>query len=188
MGTVAPILRPYRFVFLGFVALWLAGCATVDPGVCGRFDQARQSLRYDTVYRYSDADTRHAAEHFKPRPGKAPVTVRWYTLRANASEVPPCEHLYLTKDLYLQRQAGDDLIIEETREFYTGSGKRVAIRKENLTRQLTKSGYYHAIVPLPIPETAPAGAYKVVSRLTLRTNGGKETVLASTSAEFRVAR
>lgn len=188
MGTVAPILRPYRFVCFGFAALWLTGCATVDPSVCGRFEQARQSLRYDTVYRYSDVDTRHAVEHFKPRHDKAPVTVRWYTVRANAPEIPPCEHLYLTKDLYLQRQAGDDLVIEETREFYTGNGKRVATRKENLSRQLNQSGYYHAIVPLPIPETAPAGAYKVVSRLTLRKNGGKETVLASTSTEFRVVR
>lgn len=188
MGAVAPILRPYRFVFFGFVALWLAGCATVDPGVCGRFDQARQSLRYDTVYRYSEVDTRRAVEHFKPRHAKAPATVRWYTLRANTPAIPPCEHLYLTKDLYLQRQAGDDLVIEETREFFTGNGRRVATRKENLSRQLNNSGYYHAVVPLPIPETAPPGTYKVVSRLTMRKSGGKETVLASASTEFRVVR
>ena len=179
-------MRMTRFSFVGLCALSLVGCATVDPSVCGRFDQSRQSLRYDTHYRYSDIDTRQAAQTFKSQPAAQPANVRWYTVRVNATEIQPCEHLYLYKELYLQRQAGDDITIEETREFYTASGKRVATRKENLTRQLKSSGYYNAAVPLPIPETAPAGTYKVVSRLTLRKNGGKETVLASASTEFRV--
>lgn len=143
-------------------------------------------MRYDTHYRYSDVDTRHALDSFKPQRDIQQAAVRWYTVRVNSTEAQPCEHLYLYKELYLQRQAGDDIIIEETREFYTANGKRVATRKENVTRQLKSSGYYNATVPLPIPETAPAGSYKVVSRLTLRKNGGKETVLASASTEFRV--
>lgn len=176
----------HRFASACLCALGLAGCATVDPGVCGRFDQARQSLRYDTHYRYSDVDTRHARKSFTPQRNTQPAAVRWYTVRVNTTEAQPCEHLYLYKELYVQRQTGDDIVIEETREFYTANGKRVATRKENVTRQLGSSGYYHATVPLPIPETAPAGTYKVVSRLTVRKHGGKETVLASASTEFRV--
>ena len=167
-------------------ALVLVSCATVDPSVCGRFDQARQSLRYDTLYRYSDVDTRQALRQFKPARQTQPAAVRWYTVRVNTPEIQPCDHLYLHKELYLQRQAGNGIRIEETREFYTASGKRVAMRRENITSQLKNGGYYTAAVPLPIPETAPSGVYKVVSRLTLRKNGGKETVLASASTEFRV--
>lgn len=178
----------YRFILAWLCLIGLAGCVTVDPSVCGRFDQARQSLRYDTHYRYSDVDTRQARKSFKPQRNTQPAAVRWYIVRVNTTETQPCEHLYLYKELYLQRQAGgDDIIIEETREFFTANGKRVATRKENVTLQLRSSGYYHATVPLPIPETAPAGTYKVVSRLTSRKNGGKETVLASASTEFRVA-
>lgn len=175
-----------RYIALCVSALWLTGCATVDPGICGRFDQARHSTRYDTLYRYSETDTRQAQQTFKPVRDAHPASVRWYTVRVNAGEIQPCEHLYLYKELYLQRQPGDDIVIEETREFYTASGKRVATRKEDMTRQLKSSGYYSAAVPLPIPETAPAGVYKVVSRLTLRKNGAKEIVLGSASTEFRV--
>lgn len=178
----------HRFVPLCICAFFLGGCATVDPGACGRFDQARQSLSYDTVYRYSDVDTRQALQRFKPVRDAQPAAVRWYTVRVNTPEIQPCEHLYLYKELYLQRRERDGVRIEETREFYTASGKRVATRKENISAQLKDSGYYTAAVPLPIPETAPAGVYKVVSRLTLRKNGGKETVLGSASTEFRVVR
>lgn len=179
-------MRLTRLSVIGLGALSLASCASIDPSVCGRFEQSRQSVRYDTQYRYSETDTRKATQTFKRQPTAKPANVRWYTVRANAHEIQPCEHLYLYKELYLQRQAGNDITIEETREFYTASGKRVATRKENVTRQLKNSGYYNAAVPLPIPETAPAGTYKVVSRLTVRKNGGKETVLASASTEFRV--
>lgn len=176
-----------RSTLVSLCTIALTGCATLDPSVCGRFEHSRQSLRYDTLYRYSDTDTRRAEQSFKSQRDTAPAAVRWYTLRANVAEIQPCEHLYLYKELYLQRQAGDDLVIEETREFYTANGRRIATRKENVTRQLKRSGYYNAAVPLPIPETAPDGTYKVVSRLTARKNGGKETVLASASTEFRVA-
>lgn len=167
----------------------LAGCATVavDPGVCARFDAARASISYDTAYRYSDEDTRNAARSFRPTARRAPVAVRWYTLRLNAEEVPRCEHLYLYKDLYLERDSGA-VELEEQREFYTAGGKLVAVKKENVTWQLRRSGYYAASVPLPIPEAAPAGRYRVVTRLVRKNPGGKDQMLATASAEFRVSR
>lgn len=144
-------------------------------------------MRYDTLYRYSENDSRAAAANFKPRKTSDPAAVRWYTLRLNTPEIRSCEHLYLYKEMYLQRGRLADATFEEIREFYTGGGQRVATKKENVTRQLKETGYYSAAVPLPIPESAPAGPYRVVSRLVLRANG-RETVLATASAEFRVTR
>lgn len=168
-------------------AVALAGCATVDPGVCARFDTARASTSYDTSYRYSIEDTRNAERSFRRAAGSSPVTVRWYTLRLSAHEVGRCEHLYLYKDVFLERRSGQ-IMIEEQREFYTAEGKLVATKKEDLTAQLERRGYYVASVPLPIPEAAPAGRYRIVTRLVWKRPAGKDKVLATASAEFRVTR
>lgn len=168
-------------------ALALGGCATVDPGACARFDAARASASYDTVYRYSEEDTRNAERSFRAARRRPPVAVRWYTLRLSADTVARCEHLYLYKDLYLERDARA-LELEERREFYTAAGKLVAVKKEDLSGQLRRAGYYGASVPLPIPEAAPAGRYRVVTRLVWKNAPGGEQTLATTSAEFRVAR
>lgn len=188
MGPVARTSPAGALAPLWSALLLLAGCASVDPSVCGRFEQTRQGARYDTVYRFSEQDTRRAADHFKPQLPHKPAAVRWYTLRANTTEVRPCEHLYLYKELYLHRQAGEAVTLEEVREFYTASGRKVATKKENVSAQLADTGYYYAAVPLPIPEAAPAGTYRVVSRLTARRNGGREAVLATASTDFRVVR
>ena len=180
--------RVNRLAPLSVVLLLLAGCASIDPTACSRFEQTRHSARYDTVYRFSDQDTRRAADSFKPRPPNKPASVRWYTLRVNTYEVRPCEHLYLYKELYLHRRAGEAVMLEEVREFYTASGKKVATKKENVSAQLPDTGYYYAAVPLPIPEAAPTGMYRVVSRLTARSNGGREAILATASTDFRVVR
>jgi len=173
-------------VLLAILSLLLFGCATtVDRGVCGRFEQDRQALRYDTFYRYSEQDSRAAAANFKAPPNAKNHSVRWYTLRLNVTEIRPCEHLYLYKELYLQRGPAENVTFEETREFFTAAGKPIATKKENLTAQLKASGYYSAAVPLPIPESAPSGAYRVVSRLVLKT-GTREVTLSTATAEFRV--
>jgi len=163
----------------------MTGCATVHPDVCARFDAARASTSYDTEYRYSEADTRNAVWSFRPLKRKAPAEVRWYTLRISADAVARCEHLYLYKDLYIERDSRS-IQIEEQREFYTSSGKLIAVKKENLSAQLRRAGYYSASVPLPIPEAAPAGRYRVVTRIVLKDAGRKDRTLAAASAEFRV--
>ncbi len=164
----------------------LGGCATVPQNDCDRFEQARRATVYDTVYVYSDAETRRAAARFARAAAKAGIAVPWYTLRMSHARIRPCDHLYLVKDLYLQRIGDDAAGLEEHREFYTAEGKLIATKRETLTRQLRKAGFYTASVPLPIPSSAPPGAYRVVMRLVARAKNGTERIVAQTSAEFRV--
>jgi hypothetical protein len=60
------------------------------------------------------------------------------------------------------------------------------LKHENLTSQLRQSGRYRASVPLPIPKTAPAGAYYLVSTLTLKTKDAADQVIAKTMVSFEV--
>lgn len=185
LGASRGYVARTRLGLAALVLVGLAGCATLDPDACARFDSARGSS-YDTVYRYSEADTRNAARSFRTVRKNA-VAVRWYTLRVSADAVPRCAHLYLYKDLYLERDARA-IDLEEQREFYTDSGRLIAVKKEDLTRQLRRSGYYTASVPLPIPEAAPAGRYRVVTRLVWKNAAsGKDRTLATASTEFRVS-
>jgi hypothetical protein len=170
-------------LLLAGIAL-LGGCATVPPESCEQFEQARGATRYDTVYRYSEADTQLAAKSFAPARRAELVAARWYTLRTNRAQIRGCDHLYLTKDLYLLR--GDTaLALHEQREFYTADGRLIATKREDVTNQLKSSGFYSASVPLPIPKEAPPGAYRIVTRLIAKFPEGDRT-LATTSAEFRV--
>lgn len=177
LGPVVPILG---------LAL-LAGCATIPANDCERFERVRQSMDYDTTYVYSEAETRRAAPRFARPPRGAHTAVGWYTLRASPARIRACDHLYLVKDLYLQR-IGNEASLEEQREFYTADGYLIATKHENLTHQLRKPGYYTALVPLPIPEQAPPGTYRVVMRFVGNPGTRAQRVLAETSAEFRVLR
>lgn len=163
----------------------LSGCATVPPESCEQFEQARRSLRYDTVYRYSPIDTQSAAKSFAPARRSEPVAARWYTLRTNRPQIRACDHLFLTKDLYLLRSDTASLTLHEQREFYTADGRLIATKREDVTNQLKSSGFYSASVALPIPKEAPPGAYRIVTRLIAKFVEGDRT-LATTSAEFRV--
>lgn len=171
----------FLFACLGL----FAACNTVPPGSCEHFEQARRALRYETTYRYSETDTRVAHRNFTSIRSSQGIAARWYTLRSNRSVIRTCDHLYLTKDLYLLR--GNDTVssVQEIREFYTADGRLVATKREDLTNQLKSSGFYSASIPLPIPKEAPAGAYRIVSKLIAKTNGSERT-LATASTEFRV--
>lgn len=175
-----------RFVLCTVLLALLGGCVTVPPNDCARFEQIRRRTDYDTAYVYSPAETRRADARFTRAPGKTGVAVAWYTLRTNRAQIRACDHLYLIKDLYLQRTVDGAAALEEHREFYTAEGQLIAAKREELTRQLGKVGFYTASVPLPIPRNAPAGTYRVVSRLVVQTSKGTEETLAQTSAEFRV--
>lgn len=165
---------------------FLAGCATLAPDKCEYFEKTQKTTDYDTTYSYSAAETRRAEQSFG-RGSRRGAVARWYTLRLNRASTEPCEHLYLIKDLYLQRSA-QPLRLEEQREFYTAKGQRIAIKREDLTDQLSRSGYYTAAVPLPIPRGAPAGTYRIVSYLIATPAKGRAQTLAKTTAEFRVER
>lgn len=163
----------------------LGGCATVPRTSCELFEQVRASIDYDTVYRYIDAETRQAAS-FIGAATKQRVAAHWYTLRVSHARIRPCDHLYLVKDLYLRRPAGGALALYEQRDFYTARGQLIATKREDVTRQLRTAGFYSASVPLPIPRNAPAGLYRVVTRLIAKTANRAEEELATASADFRV--
>lgn len=175
------------FLLLAGIAA-LNGCASVPPGSCAQFEQSRKAMRYDSVYRYSAADTRLAAKSFVPVGRPDTIAVRWYTLRTNRTDIRPCDHLYLTTDAYLLRNPGVRAVLTEHREFYTADGALIATKRDDVSDQLRASGFYSASVPLPIPEGAPAGSYRIVMRLVVTLPEAAERTLATTSAEFRVHR
>lgn len=145
-------------------------------------------MKLDTIYRSSDADTRLAAKNFTPLKTSEAIVARWYTLRGNRSVIRPCDYLYLTKDLYLLRQSNVSATLYEHREFYAADGRLIATKREDVTPQLRNTGFYTASVPLPIPKEAPAGSYRIVTKLTAKTPDTTERTLATTTMEFRVQR
>ena len=173
--------------WLYIIVLLVSGCATIPPGTCEHFEHTRKSMRYDTVYRYSETDTRNAKRAFASAARAEPVTVRWYTVRLNRAQIGQCDHLYLTKELYLQRTTGTGSTLEEQREIYIINDRLIATKREDVTPQLSAGGFYSAVSALPIPAETPGGAYKIVSRLVAR-NGKQERTLATATVEFRVQR
>lgn len=184
-APAVPRRRRQRLFCAFAAAVLLSGCATWAPDKCEQFERARRSTDYDTAYVYSRTETQRADQTLARRPLRGDAVARWYTLRLNRSTAHPCEHLYLIKDLYLQRSP-EAMTIEEEREFYTAQGQLIATKRENVTGQLPKTGYYTASVPLPIPRGAPAGTYRVVSRLIATPRKGGARTLATTTAAFRV--
>lgn len=175
-----------RAALLGLV-LAAGGCATLHEGDCVRFEQIKKETRYQTDYAYDERETGRVMRRLKPLPHPQRAAAPVYELGFDRHETLPCSHLVMRKTLFLQRTAGDELVFEEVREFYTDKGARIAQNRENLTSQLATDGYYTARVPLPVPAGAPAGQYRVVSKLVLKIRGGRnETVLAQSSASFRV--
>lgn len=188
MGRLIRSLRnPQRgFLSLALVfAALLSGCATWTPDRCEQFDRVRTSTDYDTRYIYSAAETKRADKSFSRRRTRSPATAMWYTLRLNRAATGTCEHLFLVKDLYLNRST-EKLTLEELREFYTAQGQLIATKREDVTDQLAKSGYYIASVPLPIPRGAPPGTYRVVTHLIATPTNGRGQTIATASSEFRV--
>ena len=179
----APFCGPTRLVLVALA--FLGGCATFSPDRCEQFDRVRNATDYDTKYTYSATETKRADGSFARRRTRGAVSATWYTLRLNRDATGTCENLFLIKDLYLQRSSGK-LTIEELREFYTAQGQLIATKRENITEQLPKSGYYIASVPLPIPRGAPPGTYRVVTHLLATPANGRTQKIATASSEFRV--
>lgn len=179
---------PIRHSIVIAVAALLAGCANMFAPNCEKFDQSRKETDYATHYVVSEPETAKRTGEFKPL-GKAAAAAPLYRLALNTDEVRPCTHLKITKEVFIQRNPGRGDVLEETREFFAGSGKLVATKKEIVTDQLPKTGYYTATVPLPIPETTPAGKYRIASRLTLKPRGNarQALVLARANVELVVA-
>jgi hypothetical protein len=169
------------------VALLGSGCATLFPPDCAKFEEARKQTDYATQYQFSESKSKKLEKDFKPLAKNASAAAPLYRLEPGDKKVRTCTHLGLRKELYLQRRPNTGLVLEETREFYSENGTLIASKTENLGNQLDRSGYYSATVPLPIPESAPVGKYRIVSRLLLKSKDGKQkTLLARTSTNFDV--
>jgi hypothetical protein len=162
------------------LALLIGGCATVPRQTCEQFDAARKTTNYTTEYQRDDKEV------VKPLQRGPTAMALQYRLRLEADRVAPCSHVTIQKELTLSRREVAGAVLEETREFFSEDGTRIALKQENLTAQLRQSGRYRASVPLPIPKNAPAGAYYLVSTLTLKTRGAADQVIAKTMVSFEV--
>lgn len=185
-----PHFIPHRRIspaILAALALLLSGCASWRGMTCAQFEENRKEADYATQYRFMESDSETAARDFKPLPKGTSAIVRLYKMRIDAPKIAPCNHLTLYKEFYLQRKAGRDLMLEEVREFYTAEGALIATKVETIGNQLRTSGYYSGDTILPIPEKAPPGKYRIVSKLVLKgKNTSRSTLLAKTSVNFQV--
>ncbi len=176
---------PLRLLVLAAAVLLLSGCAGFRESSCEQFRETRQETDYTTQYRLLESDT--AARRFKPLPKGAVAVVRQYKMEVNTPEIKPCNHLKIQKEIYLLRKNDKNLVLEEIREFYTADGVLIATKSEFVGDQMRTSGYYAGSTPLPIPEKAPPGKYRIVSKLVMkRKNASRATVLARASATFQV--
>ena len=179
-----------RLVGAALAVTWLAisGCATFHEDTCAQFEERRKETDYDTQYRFSESDSDTAAHNFKPMPRSAGAVVRLYKIRIDQTRIKPCHNLTIRKEVYLQRAAGANMVLEEVREFYTAHGTLIASKTEILSDQLRTSGYYFGDTPLPIPQNAPPGKYRIVSKLVMKAKNKKTraVMLARTSASFQV--
>lgn len=183
-----PLLK--RLLGAALAGMWLviSGCATFQEESCSQFEERRQETDYDTRYRFSESDSETAAHNFKPMPRGAGAVVRLYKMHVDQPRIKPCHDLTMRKEIYLQRTAGKNMVFEEVREFYTARGALIASKTENLSDQLRTSGYYFGDTPLPIPQNAPPGKYRIVSKLVMKTKNNKSRamLLARTGAGFQV--
>lgn len=172
----------HRFALVTACLSWLSGCAGLSDYACTLQESRAQSSDLATHYRYTAPPEAN---------GQAPkgtsVKATHYTVAFNVERIEPCTTLSIIKEITLLRGADSDNLIKETREFYAEDGTLITSLTEDLTSQLGKSGHYTAVTPLPIPRTAPAGRYLIISRLTLERKGDKRTqLLSAAETSFRI--
>ena len=187
-ATPRPFPSKHRLALIlaGF-ALLISGCAGWREMNCTQFEESRKEADYTTQYRFLEADSETAARNFKPLPKSASAVVRQYKVRVDPPAIKSCNHLAIHKEIYLQRKADRNLALEEVREFYTADGALIATKTESIGDQLRTSGFYSGNALLPIPEKAPPGKYRIVSKLVLKgENTSRITLLAKTRVNFQV--
>lgn len=174
-------------VFVAALSLLITGCASFRGTSCAQFEENRKDADYSTQYRFLESDSEMAARHFKSLPKGSSAVVRLYRMRVDTPKIKPCHHLTVNKEFYLQRKPGVSLTLEEVREFYTADGALIATKAETIGNQLRTSGYYAGDTSLPIPEKAPPGKYRIVSKLMMKgKNASRSRLLAKTSVDFQV--
>jgi hypothetical protein len=171
------------------VILITAGLAVTTVPVeaswlCKYYAWRNDDVRYRTTLRYSTEQTRTAQKKYPPLPDKGVYAiVRLYEIEPEATETRPCRNLLINKRLFLQRKADPDFVLRERSEFYAEDGTLIVSNTQDLTQQLLRTGYYIAADALPIPEDAPPGGYRLVTKLLL-SRKGRTTVFLLASAEI----
>ena len=180
-------LRRLVPVILVGLSLIASGCATIHEETCEQFEANRKDTDYSTQYQFSESDSETATKNFKPLPPGANAVVRLYRIQIDPPKVKPCRHLTIRKEIYLLQSARLKRTLEEVREIYTHDGALIATKTESVGDRLRTSGYYTGETLLPIPENAPLGKYRIVSKLVLKTKKkSRAIVLAKASASFQV--
>ncbi len=148
----------------------------------------RNDARYRTLLEYSTEQTRVAQQHYAPLPDKGVyAVVRLYEIEPETAEIQPCRNLTINKRLFLQRKDDPEFVLREHSEFYAEDGTLIVSNTQDLTQQLLHSGYYIAADELPIPEDAPPGRYRLVTKLVLSKKGQTAVfVLASAEVRYRI--
>lgn len=153
--------------------------------LCKYYTWRNDNARYRTVLEYSTEQTRMAQQHYAPLPDKGVYAiVRLYEIKPEAAEIQPCRNLMINKRLFLQRKGDPEFVLRERSEFYAEDGTLIVSNTQDLTQQLLRSGYYIAADELPIPEDAPPGSYRLVTKLLL-SKKGQTAVFLLASAEIR---
>ncbi len=172
----------HRVVLVTTCLFWLSGCAGLSDYACTLQESRAQSSDLATQYRYTAPP-----EGTGQLPKGTSIKATHYTVAFNVERIEPCTTLSIIKEITLLRGADRNLLIKETREFYAEDGTLITSLTEDLTSQLGKSGQYTAVTPLPIPRSAPAGRYLIISRLSMERKGDKRVqLLSAAEASFRI--
>lgn len=171
-------MRDYTFVLRNATAvrsiilvalLLLAGCAGLEERACEQREIENRNVKPITTYRLAAPPPGQAQPRNLPA-GSVPL-VSTYKLSFRPGFTKPCSGTVLYKDVVIQRGPGDDLVLNEIREFYAEDGTLITSNSQDVTAQIKQSGYYAATTPLPIPKKAPPGKYRIVSRLMYERHG-----------------
>lgn len=180
--TAATLPAPTLVLIVGMILALLSGCATAPRRECQA--QAAESGKMDLATHYHRASQ---ALTFGPLPRGVLAQAALYRISVNRSRIRPCGYLRIRKELYLRRITHADLTFTETREFFAQDGTLIASRTETLGGGLPTSGFYTATTLLPIPRSAPAGNYLIVSRLAFHRRGDRRSVrLARAEVTFTI--
>jgi len=171
-----------RAALIALLGGMASGCATLfQPDPCRTFKSESASINKDTIYRIAPTETKVAARDFRTIPDGHVAAARMYRLWVDQSKITPCQMLSIKSSFYLQR-ADRRLWFEEVREFYTKDGYKITENMTELTKTLSRTGFYLGQAPLPIPQSAPPGTYRIVSKLYFRTAPKRKPVLLAEAA------
>lgn len=158
-----------RSIVLATVLLVLGGCAGLEERACDQREIENKGVKPVTTYRLAALPPGQAEPRNLPA-GSVPL-VSTYKLSFRPGFTKPCSGTVLYKDVVIQRGPGEDIVLNEIREFYAEDGTLITNNAQDITAQIKQSGNYVATTPLPIPKKAPPGKYRIVSRLMFERHG-----------------